>query len=93
MDNPRLLRVQPHTQLSQYASRSCQCSTRLSRRLTSDYPIIGEPRQLISFASHLLIERRQKNVTEQWRTYSSYTIDNFEFERKVRFERRTWYRK
>src|ERR1019366_2574515 len=35
------------------------------------HPTVGEPRQLISFASHLLIKRRQKNVTEQGRSYSA----------------------
>jgi hypothetical protein len=43
MDNPRFLRIQPHIQLFQYSSRSGQRSTRFSRRLTGDYPIIGNP--------------------------------------------------
>src|SRR6266446_191075 len=64
-------RIQPHTQPFQYPSRSCQRCTRFSHRLTGNHPIVGEPRQLISFASHLLIKQRQKNVTEQWRSYSA----------------------
>src|SRR5207249_8187848 len=76
MHNPRLLRIQPHTQPLQYPSRSCQRRPRFSRRLTRNHPIVGEPRQLISFASHLLIKRRQKNVTEQWRSHAPYTKGN-----------------
>src|SRR5271167_1978646 len=69
--NPRFLRIQPHTQPFQYPSRNCQRCTRFSHRLTGNHPIVGEPRPLISFASHLLIKPRQKNVTEQWRSYSA----------------------
>src|SRR5439155_2202092 len=76
VDNPRLLRIQSHTHVFQYPGRSCQRSTRLSHRLTGNHPIVGEPRQLISFASHLLIKRRQKNVTEQWRSHAPYTKGN-----------------
>src|SRR5262249_12773282 len=71
MNDPRLLWIQSHAHLFQYPSRSCQCRSRLRRRLAGDHPIIGEPCQSISFASHLPIERRQKNVTEQRRSDSA----------------------
>ena len=44
--------------------------TRFSHRLTGNHPIVGEPRQLISFASHLLIKWRQKYVTERRRNHT-----------------------
>src|SRR5215471_18432257 len=71
MNDPCLLWIQSHAQLFQYPSRSCQCGSRLRHRLAGDHPIIGEPCQPISFASHLLIERRQKYVTKQRRSDSA----------------------
>src|SRR5580704_14387830 len=39
--------------------------------IPADHPIIGIPRQLISSQSHLPIKRRQKDVAEQGRNYST----------------------
>src|ERR1035437_1652610 len=63
--NPRLLRMQLHAQFVQNPKRRGHCRSRLCCRLAGCYPVVGVPRELISFAPHLLIERRQKDVAEQ----------------------------
>src|ERR1035437_658392 len=63
--NPRLLRMQLHAQFVQNPKRRGHCLSRLCCRLAGCYPVVGVPRELISFAPHLLIERRQKDVAEQ----------------------------
>jgi hypothetical protein len=64
MDNPRFLRIQPHIQLFQYSSRSGQRSTRFSRRLTGDYPIIGNPAIGIAVTHQVL----QADSSSYWRS-------------------------
>ncbi len=65
----RLLRMQLHAQLIQNPKRRGHRGPRFCRRLTGHYPVVGVPRKLISLAPHLLIERRQKYVTEQGRNH------------------------
>src|SRR6516165_3375904 len=76
MHDPRLLRMQLHTQLVQNPKRRGHCRSRFCRRPTGHYPIIGVPRKLISLAPHLLIKWRQKYVTEQRRNDSLYAKGN-----------------
>ncbi|HET8548411.1 MAG TPA: hypothetical protein VFL57_10425 [Bryobacteraceae bacterium] len=69
MHDPRLLRMQLHAQLIQNPKRRGHRRPRLCRRFAGHYPVIGIPRKLIPLAPHLLIERRQKYVTEQGRNH------------------------
>src|SRR5450631_3212635 len=67
MHDPRLLRMQLHTQLIQNPKRRGYRRARFCCRLAGCNPVVGVPRNLISLAPHLLIERRQMYVTEQGR--------------------------
>src|SRR5215831_20355844 len=69
MHDPRLLRMQLHTQLTQNPKGGGQCRSRLRHGCAGDHPIIRKPCKSISPASHLLIKRRQKDVTEQGRNH------------------------
>ena len=69
MHDPRLLRMQLHPQLTQNPKRCGHRRSRLCRRFAGHYPVVGIPRKLIPLAPHLLIERRQKYVTEQGRNH------------------------
>src|SRR6202011_2316563 len=89
MHYPRLLRMQLHVQFAQNPEGRGDSRARLSRRLTGNHPIVCEPRKLITLASHLPIKRRQKYVTEQGRDDSPNAKGNFEFERRVRFLRKS----
>src|SRR5215467_7056388 len=64
MNDPRLLRMQLHAQLFQDSSGRVHSSSCLCCRLAGNHPVVGIPRQLIPSQSHLPIERRQENVTE-----------------------------
>src|SRR5437660_2802826 len=52
VDDPRLLRMQLHSQLSQDSQGDGHCRSRLCRRLAGNHPVVRVPRQLISLASH-----------------------------------------
>src|SRR2546422_385296 len=65
MHDPRLLRMQLHTQFAQDPKGRSYGRARLRRGLAGDYPVIRVPRKLITLAPHLSIEWRQENVTEQ----------------------------
>jgi len=55
---------------------------------------IPTPREVRMSPHHPEIKRVvQKDVGQNWADYPSYTIDNFDLERRIKFERRTWYRK
>src|SRR5215472_565617 len=69
MHDPRLLRMQLHAQLVQDSKRRGHCHPCLCHRLAGHNPVVGVPRKLIPLAPHLLIERRQKYVTEQGRNH------------------------
>src|SRR5450755_4547630 len=65
MHDRRLLRMQLHAQFVQNPKRRGHCRPRLCCRLAGRYPVVGIPRERISLAPHLLIERRQKYIAEQ----------------------------
>ena len=54
-----------HEVIRAYPERGGYRRSRLRHGCAGDHPIIREPCESISPASHLLIKRRQKNVTEQ----------------------------
>src|SRR5471030_2740398 len=63
--DPRLLRMQLHSQLVQNPKRRGHCRPRLCCRLAGYNPVVGVPRKPIPLAPHLLIKWRQKYVAEQ----------------------------
>ena len=76
VDNPRLLRMKLHAQLFQDSEGSVHGGSRLCYRLTGDPPVVCIPRELISPASHLPINRRQKYVAQQGRDDGLNAKDN-----------------
>jgi hypothetical protein len=70
MNDPRLLRMQLHTQLVQDLAGRVHGGSCLCCRFTGNHPVIGKPRQLISSQSHLPIKWRQKYVTEKGRSHT-----------------------
>jgi hypothetical protein len=81
--------MQLHAQFVQNPKRRGYHRPRLCRRFAGHHPVVGVPRKLISLAPHLLIERRQKYVTEQGRNDSPNAKDNFEFDRRLEFRRKS----
>src|SRR6516165_225119 len=79
MHDPRFLRMQLHAQFVQNPKRHGDGRLRFLRGCTANYPVIRVPRESISPASHLLVKRRQKNVTEQGRNHTPYAKGNFQF--------------
>src|SRR5205085_11110187 len=71
VDDPRLLRIDHHTQRLQ--DPACRRQRGLCLRLgsTGDDPVVRVPRELIASASHLLINRGQENVAVQRRRNST----------------------
>src|SRR5215469_438335 len=71
MNDPRLLRMQLHTQLFQESAGRIHCGPCLCCRFAGDHPVVGIPCQLISSQPHLPIKRRQKDVTEGRRNHTA----------------------
>src|SRR3954451_14004766 len=67
VDDPRLLRIDHHTQRFQDPACRRQRGLRLRLGPTGDDPVVRVPRELIASASHLLIKRGQENVAVQRR--------------------------
>jgi len=83
VDDPRLLRMQLHSQLSQDSQGDGHCRSRLCRRLAGNHPVVRVPRQLISLASHLPIVGDEAGYTAGSSGHAPYTKGNFQFERTV----------
>jgi hypothetical protein len=69
VDDPRVLRIDRHTKRLQDPIRRRQRSARLRRGRAGDNPVVRVPPEPTALASHLSIERRQKNVAQQRRSY------------------------
>src|SRR6266851_3254702 len=73
----RLARMQLHAQSFQDFTGCSHRCPRLCRQFAGNHPVVGPACELISLASHLPVQRRQENVTEQGRDYAPYTKGNF----------------
>ena len=65
VDDPGLARMNLHAQRLEHFGRYRKSRTRFRGALAGHHPIVGKPRQLISSAPHLLIERSQQDIAEQ----------------------------
>src|SRR6266511_3401082 len=82
--DPRLLRIDVHAQLLQDSTRRHQCGACFGCGRAGDNPIVRIPRELIAPASHLPIERGQKNVAQQRRGYPALRRPSFRREEPTR---------
>src|SRR6516164_2029749 len=74
VDDTRLVRVQRHAQRLQEGCGLGQRTLRFRPCVAGDHPVVSIPRQPIASATHLPIERSQKDVTEQGGGHASNNV-------------------